>query len=154
MKQHNNPLIKRIFRYFAGKEIWNAKMSENLKIQIIEQRKESNDRDNKEDEMGGHVLWLDSDVIRVLEAVFKMSGRNATYLEYVEALQPLLEQAAYKEQIHIVHKLVESGMSEEECAFRLGCTKERIMKILDYYNEKIEYDYSYMNLKGLFSKGE
>lgn len=154
MKRHSNTLTKRILRYFAGKAIWNAKMSDDLKIQIIEQRKESNDRDNKEDEMGGHVIWLDSDVIRVLEAVFKMNGRNATYLESVEALRPLLEQAAYKEQIHIVHRLAESGMSAEECAFRLGCTKERIVEILDYYNEKIEYDYSYMKLKGLFSKGE
>lgn len=140
--------------YFKGKAIWNGKMSEDLKIQIVE-RRESNDRDDKERyKMGGRVLWTDGDVIRVLQKLFQMSESDAIYSEYLEVLQPLLQQAAYKEQIHIVHKLVESGMSEEECAFRLGCTKERIMKILDYYNEKIEYDYSYMNLKGLFSKGE
>lgn len=104
--------------------------------------------------MGGHVLWTDGDVIRVLQSVFKMIGSEVNYLEYLEALQPLLSQAAYKEQIHIVYRLRESGMSLEECAFRLNCSKERIVEILDFYNDKSEYDYSYMKFKGLFSEGE
>lgn len=140
--------------YFKGKAIWNGKMSEDLKIQIVE-RRESNDRDDKERyKMGGRVLWTDGDVIRVLQKLFQMSESDAIYSEYLEVLQPLLQQAAYKEQIHMVHRLVESGMSFEECAFRLRCSKERIVEILDFYSDKVEYDYSYMKFKGLFSEGE
>lgn len=140
--------------YFKGKAIWNGKMSEDLKIQIVE-RRESNYRDDKEGyKMGGHVLWTNGDVIRVLQKLFQMAESDAIYSEYVEALQPLLQQAAYKEQIHMVHRLVASGMSLEECAFRLRCSKERIVEILDFYSDKVEYDYSYMKLKGLFSEGE
>lgn len=104
--------------------------------------------------MGGHVLWTDSDVICVLQRLLEMIGSKATYSEYVETLQPLLMQAAYKEQVYIIHKLINSGMTAEECAFRLTSSKERIVEILDFYNDKVDYDYSYMKLKGLFSEGE
>lgn len=104
--------------------------------------------------MGGHVLWTDGDVIRILKNLIQIVSGKASYQECVEVLQPLLNQAAYKEQVYIVQKMIDSGMSKEECAFRLGCTKERIVEILEFYNSSMEYDYSYMKFKELFSKGE
>jgi len=33
-------IIKKIYMYFKGKQIWNAKMSEELSIQIVEKKRE------------------------------------------------------------------------------------------------------------------
>lgn len=153
MRRLNNKLIKRIMMCLKGKEIWNAKMSEDLTIQVIKKGSKNNYIDDKEgDKMGGHVLWTEGDVIRVLQRLFQTAGNDVTYSEYIEILQPLLRQAAYKEQIWIIHRLIESGISEEECAFRLSCSKERIVEILEFYNSDNEYDFSYMKLKELFSE--
>lgn len=92
------------------------------------------------------VLWLPSDLLEILRKIVDLAMKKTSLDEYKEALKPLEVQAALKEQTYIIHKLVDSGMSLEEIAFRLQRTKEDIVTLynLDISSGILEYNYSYI----------
>lgn len=95
--------------------------------------------------MQGHVFWLRSDMIKVIKNMLEISERKATLAEYEKVLLPLLSQAALEEQAYLIQKLVNSGMTHEEVAFRLQRPVEFIKTICDM---ELQYEYDYSYIKG------
>ena len=92
--------------------------------------------------MGGHVLWLPGQYIQVIEKI--SAKKKATYDELEGFFEPVMTQAALREQYVIIRMMYKKNWSSSEIAEFFGypvCLVEELLSL----DEKEEYDYAWIN---------
>lgn len=94
--------------------------------------------------MGGNVLFTIADYIEIGKNIADLFLSKGTKDQLMQEFKILENMGACKEQVRIVQRLINSGMSMEEVAWRLGRTYKDIKEIcMLHINE--DYDFSYIH---------
>ncbi len=93
--------------------------------------------------MGGHVLWLDSEYIKVIDDFVKKSNeRNELTVDVIkESMKPVVNQAKFVEQLKIIRKMKDCGIEDERICKMFGYDRFFLDELLSL-DEASEYDYS------------
>lgn len=93
--------------------------------------------------MGGHVLWIDSEYIKVIEEFLRLSNteNELTVGNIKESMKAVINQAKFVEQLDIIRKMKDNGIEDERICKMFGYDRFFLDELLSLDKES-EYDYS------------
>ena len=93
--------------------------------------------------MYGHVLWLNGYYFKVINEILeKINSDNIISLQEIKkSLSPVILQAKFEEQLKIIRKMKENGISDQKICNIFGYDRYFLDELLSLDKDFI-YDYS------------
>lgn len=94
--------------------------------------------------MGGHVLFLPSDYMRIGEEIVHLYQKKAQVSELIDKLKVFEKRGEQKKLIKMVHQLFKKRMTKEEIAYYFDLEFHQVEEILALDPEE-DYDFAYID---------